>query len=150
LDSPEVGVLVVDAQPIYRAAVARLCEQASELRLVGTLGTGSEALVEIPRAKPDVAIIDVDLPDVGGLAVLRALAVEAAPLTRMLVLTAEHDGAAVYRALASGATGYLAKRFVDQGTLKEAVVATAHGTTVVSPELMPLHRGGDSTPRVAE
>jgi two-component system, NarL family, nitrate/nitrite response regulator NarL len=133
-----MAVALVDEQPIYRVALERLVERAAGFRLVGSFGSGNQALSEIRRTEPPIVVVDTDLPDMRGMTFLRALA-DGPPLTtRVLVLTTQQDGAAVYDALACGAAGYLAKAYTDESSLRRALEAVWQGRTVVSPELMRL------------
>jgi two-component system nitrate/nitrite response regulator NarL len=137
--APDVAnVLVVEAQPIYRAALEQLCADLVGFQVVASCGTATDGLAELARTRPDIAVVDPDLPDSRATAFLRAACMSAGERTRVLVLAADEDSASVYNALAFGVAGYLTKAFTDGAALSDALTAVARGTTVVSPELMRL------------
>jgi two-component system nitrate/nitrite response regulator NarL len=133
---PQIGVLIVDAQPIYRAALIGICSEAERLTVLGSFGEGADAIAEVRRSAPSVVIVDLDLPDIGPDAFLHAVELESGHATRTLVLTSERSSGAIYAALASGANGYLGKCYVDGRSLVAAVCQVAEDGAVVSPELM--------------
>jgi two-component system nitrate/nitrite response regulator NarL len=128
-----VQVLVADDHPVYREGIVRVFAQRPEFELVAAVGDGAEALDHIRRLQPDVAIIDLRLPDMDGIAVVDALAREGLP-TRVVIVSAYEDSATVYRAIASGAMAYLQKA-CSGDTLAETVLAVARGETVIPPAL---------------
>jgi two-component system nitrate/nitrite response regulator NarL len=103
------------------------------LVVVGSAGNGREALEQIRRIRPDVALLDVKMPELDGIAVVRALTRDELP-TRVVFLSAYVDSAVAYRALAEGAAGFLSKEASAQAVC-EAIVAASRGETVLSPEV---------------
>jgi two-component system, NarL family, nitrate/nitrite response regulator NarL len=128
-----IRVLVADDHPLYRKAVVGAVKGRSELELVGAYGDGREALDQIRARLPDVALLDVQMPGLDGLAVLNAVAREELP-TRVLLLTAQLDSAAAFKAIGSGAAGCLLKD-ASADVVCDAVVAVARGETVLAPEV---------------
>jgi len=128
-----IRVLVADDHPLFREGIVRSVKERPDLELVGSAGDGREALAEIRRAEPDVALLDVKMPGLDGLQVLNAV-VRDGVATKIVFLSAFADPSLVYKALEGGAQGFLAK---DAG--KEAVcdgiVAVARGETVLSPSI---------------
>ena len=122
-----VRVVVADDHPIFRDGLARIVRDAPELTLAATAGDGRVALDHIRAERPDVALVDLELPDVDGFRVIEAVRREALP-TRVLVVSAFLDGARVYRAMESGAAGYLPKVATD-GAIVDAILAVARGET---------------------
>jgi two-component system nitrate/nitrite response regulator NarL len=122
----------VDAQPLYRDAVAHAISARPELELVGAARDGREALEAIGASRPDVAILGA-LDGLSGPQVLNAVARDGLG-TRVLMIAARPDPKQVYSALAEGAAGYLTKD-ADARELCEAIAAVARGETVLSPEL---------------
>ena len=150
----QVSVLVADAQPLYRDAVARAIRQDAALRLVAEAGDGRHALAEIRRLRPDVAVLDLELPDLGGLRVIDAVVRDGLP-TRVVVLSAVIAPDATFGAIGAGAAGYLSKS-VAPDELRRAVRAAAAGDslldapvqTVVAREIRLRHR--DERPLLSE
>jgi two-component system nitrate/nitrite response regulator NarL len=125
-------VLVVDGQPLFRESVVRAVRQASSLRLVAELASGRAALSTIGRLLPDVAVVDVEAPDLDGLGVVRALVRAACP-TRVLLVATEVESQQAYAALVAGARGYVS-RWTHADDLCAAIAAVAAGQTVLAPE----------------
>jgi len=124
-------VLVADDHPLVRKAVADAIRSRAELELAGEAANGREALEAIRAEPPDIAVIDINMPLLDGLAVLNAVVRDAVP-TRVLLLTAAVDAAGVYAALGAGAAGYLSKD-ADADELCDAIVAVGRGETVIAP-----------------
>jgi two-component system nitrate/nitrite response regulator NarL len=128
-----VRVFVADDHPLVRDGFLRACEDDPALDVVGSAGDGREALEAIQRIRPDVALLDVKMPELDGIAVVRALARDGVP-TRVVFLSAYVDSAVAYKALAEGASGFLSKD-ASAATVREAIVAAHRGETVLSPEV---------------
>jgi two-component system nitrate/nitrite response regulator NarL len=104
-----------------------------QLELVGSAGNGREALDAIRELRPDVALLDVKMPELDGMAVVRAVSRDELP-TRVVFLSAYVDSAVAYRALAEGAVGFLSKEASSEAVC-DAITAAARGETVLSPEV---------------
>lgn len=128
-----VRVFVADDHPLVREGLLRAVGDQPDLDLVGSAANGREALEGIRKLKPDVALLDVKMPELDGIAVVRAVAREALA-TRVVFLSAYVDSAVAYRALAEGAAGFLSKEASAQAVC-EAIVAAHRGETVMSPEV---------------
>jgi two-component system nitrate/nitrite response regulator NarL len=128
------SVVIIEPQPLYRAAVELGCCDSPKLQVVGSFASGHDGLAGVLSSQPDLALLELDLPDMRGLSVLRALASDA-PDTRVVVLSSEHDGAIIYEALALGAAGYVSKSVADSPTVVAALCGAAAGETVISPEI---------------
>lgn len=131
---PPLRAFVADDHPLYRGAVVGAIESCSALELAGCAEDGREALRQIRRLEPDVAVLDVQMPGLGGSEVLAALVRENAP-TRVLLLSALATSDAATEAIAAGAAGVLDKSSTAE-ELCRALVAVASGETVVSPRLV--------------
>jgi len=103
-----IRVLVVDDQALVRQGICSLLRLAPEIELVGEACDGSEALSSIARAHPDVVLLDLKMPRLDGLAVLRTLR-QRGSAPPVLVLTTFDDTDLVLDAIRSGARGYLLK-----------------------------------------
>lgn len=131
-------VLVVDDHPMWRDAVARdLTEAGFEVAAVA--GSGEEALRRAPAARPNVAVVDLQLPGISGVEVTAEL-LRADPTMRVLVLSASGEREDVLAAVKAGATGYLVKS-ASQEELVAAVRSVAAGDAVFTPGLAGLVLG---------
>jgi two-component system, NarL family, nitrate/nitrite response regulator NarL len=128
-----VTVVVVDDHPFFRDGVARGLTQSGRIRVLGEAEDGRQALEVIAREQPEVALVDYQMPDMDGIAVVRALKRDDSP-TRVLLLSALTDSAIVFQALEEGASGYLAKDS-SRAEIVDAVIRVAKGDTVVPPSL---------------
>jgi two-component system nitrate/nitrite response regulator NarL len=128
-----VTVVLADDHPVFRDGLARLLEQAPGIMVLAAVGDGRTALDAIRDQRPDVAIVDLQLPDIDGSTVIDTVRREHLP-TRILVLSARTDSAAVYRCIELGAAGYLPKLTAGDD-ICAAVCALARGESVVPAEL---------------
>jgi two-component system nitrate/nitrite response regulator NarL len=126
-------LLVADDHPLYHEGVARAVSTAPWLELVARVELARDALDEIRRLKPDVALVDLGLPDLDGIAVLELLKPDALD-TRVVIVSASEDRAMVYRAIAAGARAYLSK-VSSASTLLNTIEAVARGETVIPPSM---------------
>lgn len=126
-------VVVVDDHDFFRDGLTRGLQQSGFLTVVGEAGTGREGLALIRAERPDVAVLDYQMPDLNGLDVAHAVLRDKLP-TRVLLLSALTDGAIVFRALQEGAHGYLSKE-ARRSEIVDAVIRVARGETVVPAEL---------------
>ena len=131
-DAP-VRVVVADDHPFYRDGVSRGLTHSGRITVVAEVGDGRETLDVIRRERPDVALVDYEMPEVDGLGVVRAVVRDELP-TRVVLLSAHTDSAVVFRALEEGAAGYLAKD-ARRSEIVAAVLDVARGRTVLPPEL---------------
>jgi DNA-binding NarL/FixJ family response regulator len=136
-DEP-LRVMVVDDHPMWRDAVARDLADAG-FTVVATAADGREALARLPAVRPDVLVLDLQIPAPNGVAVT-AEAVALDPPTRVLVLSASGERADVLDAVKAGATGYLVKS-ASRAELLDAVRRVAAGDTVFTAGLAGLVLG---------
>lgn len=126
-------MVIADDHPVFREAVAEIVKRRPELELVGEAANGREALSRIEELAPDVAVLDLKMPELDGLAVLRAIARDRVP-TRVLLLSAEVDSATAYDAIEAGTAGFVAKTAPPR-EIGDAIAAVARGETVLAPEI---------------
>jgi two-component system nitrate/nitrite response regulator NarL len=126
-----IEVLLADAQPLFRDAVARVIRQDPELRLVAEAEDGRAALTEINRHAPAVAVVARDLGELDGDSVLAAVTRERLP-TRVLMLDAA-PGPETWSLLGDGAAGVISRR-VSPDALRAAVHHAARGGVVLCEE----------------
>jgi DNA-binding NarL/FixJ family response regulator len=130
-DAAPLRVLIADDHPAFRAGLRAVLAAAPELELVGEAGNGAEALAMAGELRPDVVVMDVQMPGPDGIATTRQL-VAAVPGTRVLVLTMFDDDATVFRALQAGARGYVTKG-ASFPELTRAIHAVGHGEALFGP-----------------
>jgi len=106
-DRPPVRVLIVDDHPMVRAGLRSMLEPAG-IEVVGEAGTGEDALRAAAASQPEVVLLDLELPDLDGLAVLQRLKALAREMA-VLVITMHDDPALVRRAVEAGVSGYVLK-----------------------------------------
>jgi two-component system nitrate/nitrite response regulator NarL len=128
----QIRVVVADDHPLYRQGLAETISRRGDLELVGEAGSGGDALELIRELNPDVAVIDMKMPGLGGMEVARAV-LEADVATRVLFLSGYVEGATVYEAVQAGARGYISKDH-DAEMICEAIAAVAGGQMVMAPE----------------
>ncbi|HUD36440.1 MAG TPA: response regulator transcription factor [Streptosporangiaceae bacterium] len=131
-------VMIVDDHPMWRDAVGRdLAEAGCEV--VATVGEGAQALRIVGSVRPDVVVLDLQLPDMPGVEVTRGL-VASHPEIRVLILSASGEHGDVLDAVKAGATGYIVKS-ASRAELLDAVRRTQAGDAVFSPGLAGLVLG---------
>jgi DNA-binding NarL/FixJ family response regulator len=133
-----VRILVVDDHPIWRDAAARTLTEGG-YSVVGTAGTGAQAVRVAMATRPDVVLLDLNLPDLPGAEVTQQL-LAAQPAVRVLILSASGERQDVLDAVTAGASGYLLKS-AEPGELIDAVRSTAAGHAVFTPGLAGLVLG---------
>lgn len=126
-----IRVFLLDDHEIVRRGVRELLESADDLEVVGEAATAAEALQRVPAATPDVAILDVRLPDGNGIEVCRDLR-SMMPDLRCLMLTSFNDDEALLDAVMAGASGYVLKE-VRGADLVQSVRRVAAGHSLLDP-----------------
>lgn len=121
-------VLVVDDHPMFRAGVTGLLNSVADTEVVGSAGDGDSAVREATLARPDVILMDLDLPGTSGLEAIRRIA-KASPESAVLVLSMLDDDDSVLAAMRAGARGYVLKG-AGQEELLAAVRTVAAGGAV--------------------
>ena len=130
-----VSIVLADDQPLVRRGFRMILEAEDDLTVVAEAGDGEEAVELARRHTPDVALMDIRMPRLDGVAATRALLRGAAPVpTKILILTTFHLDAYVTEALRAGASGFLLKEATaDQ--LTEAVRVIASGEAILAPSV---------------
>ncbi len=111
-DAPAIRILTVDDHPLFRNGVAALLATQSDMQLVGEGANGVEAIRQFRTHRPDVTLMDLQMPDMSGLEATIAIRAEF-PDARIIVLTTYAGDVQVLRALQAGARAYLLKTLVD-------------------------------------
>ena len=146
-------VLVVDDHPMFRAGVTGLLESVADTQVVGSAGDGEAAVREATLTRPDVILMDLDLPGITGLEAIRRIA-KASPESAVLVLSMLDDDESVLAAMRAGARGYVLKG-AGQEELLAAIRAVAaggavFGAAVAGRMLATLDRPGRARPQFPE
>jgi DNA-binding NarL/FixJ family response regulator len=130
-----IKVLIADDQALIRSGLRAIIESEPGMKVIGEAGDGTEAVEAVRRLRPDVALMDIRMPRLDGVAATRALLRGAAPVpTKILILTTFHLDAYVTEALRAGASGFLLKEATaDQ--LTEAVRVIAAGEAILAPSV---------------
>ncbi|MGH3086131.1 MAG: response regulator [Rubrobacteraceae bacterium] len=121
-----IRVLIADDHPHFREGLAALLSSAADLEVVGEASDGREAISLAARLQPDVVLMDINMPEVGGIEATRQI-LHTSPHISVLVISMHEDDDSVFAALQSGARGYLLK-----GALKAEILRSIHA--VVSGE----------------
>jgi len=129
----QIRVFLLDDHEIVRRGLADLISLQSDLEVVGESGTAAEALIRITAAQPDVAVLDVRLPDGNGVEVCREIR-SLFPHIHVIMLTSYADDEALFNAIMAGASGYVLKEI--RGTdLISAIRQVAAGNSLLDPSV---------------
>ena len=128
-----ISVFLLDDHEVVRRGVRDLLESADDLEVVGEASTAEQALQRVPAISPDVAILDVRLPDGNGIEVCRDLR-SSLPDLRCLMLTSFNDDEALFDAIMAGAAGYVLKE-VRGADLIDSVRRVAAGQSLLDPRV---------------
>ena len=127
-----IRVVLADDHLVVRAGLKALLATTRDIEVVGEAANGSEAVALVERLKPQVVVLDLDMPVMDGLTATREI-VKATPETRVLILTMHTEDEHLVTLLEAGAAGYLVKNAADR-ELADAVRAVAAGDTYVQPQ----------------
>jgi two-component system invasion response regulator UvrY len=128
-----IRVMLVDDHAVVRMGFRLLLEGAPDIKVAAEAESGEEAVRTFPEIKPDVVVMDISMPGIGGIeAIDRILARE--PQARILVLSAHEDAMHARRVLKAGAVGYLTKRSAAE-ELMQAIRQVAQGKTYLEPTI---------------
>ena len=146
-----IRVFLLDDHEVVRRGVRDLLEAEDDCLVVGEAGTQEEALQRIPATSPDVAVLDVRLPDGSGVEVCREVR-SARPELACIMLTSFSDDEALFEAIMAGAAGYVLKQ-VSGSNLIDAVRLVASGQSLLDPTvtervLERLRKGPDEDERL--
>ncbi|MBR0347463.1 MAG: response regulator transcription factor [Rudaea sp.] len=130
---PKIRVMLVDDHAVVRVGFRMLLETSGEIEVVGEAESGEVAYREFARIQPDVAIMDLSMPGIGGIEAVRRLVAKDKGV-RILVLSAHEDATHPQRVLKAGALGYLSKRSAPE-ELIDAVRAVAAGRVYIEAEI---------------
>ncbi|SNT53851.1 two component transcriptional regulator, LuxR family [Streptosporangium subroseum] len=127
-----IRVFLVDDHEVVRRGVAALLESEGDIEVIGEAGTAESAIARIPALRPDVAVLDVRLPDGNGVDVCREVR-SRMPELACLMLTSFADDDALFNAVMAGAAGYVLKQ-IHGSDLVGAVRTVAGGQSLLDPQ----------------
>ena len=128
-----IRVLLVDDQALFREGLRTLLSVQAGLEVVGEAGNGEEALQQAAALKPDVILMDLQMPGLDGAATTRRLRAQGSP-SKVIVLTTFDDDENVFEGLRAGAVGYLLKD-TPSARLVEAIRLAARGESFLEPSV---------------
>lgn len=145
--NPRIRVLIADDHEVVRLGLRSLLENVEEIEVVGEAGSGEEALARAGTLKPNVVVMDVRMPEMGGIEACRAIR-SAYPEIKVIMLTSYSDDEAVFASVMAGASGYVLKR-IGTAQLIEGIKVVAAGGSLLDPNvtgrvLERLRGGGES------
>ncbi len=132
-DQKHITVVVADDHPLFREALATTVRRHSRLELVGEAEAGRQALDLIKEHRPDVAVLDLRMPDLDGRQIVQSMTRDGIA-TRALIVSGDLSAESAYELIEAGAAGLMSK---TEGAerLGDAVIALARGDTVLPPDL---------------
>lgn len=128
-----IRVMLADDHALVRQGTRRILEEQGDLNVVGEADNGEQALELINSLHPDVAIIDIQMPKVSGVDVVRKT-IGSSPNTKLLVLSAHDNDEYIFALMEAGVSGYLLKT-TQANELVDAVRAVAQGKSVIHPDI---------------
>jgi len=148
----QIRVFLLDDHELVRRGLADLLGVEADLEVVGEASSVAEAMVRIPATQPDVAVLDVRLPDGSGVEVCRDIRSQL-PTVKCLMLTSFSDDEALFDAIMAGASGYVLKE-IRGNDLVDAIRQVAAGKSLLDPSLTQkvlerLRRGNEEDERLA-
>ncbi len=129
-DANPIQVVIVEDHPLYRKGLRTMIVNVPELALAGEAADGLTAVDTVLETRPDVVLMDLQLPGQGGIAAIREI-IAAMPAVRILVITLYEDEDSVFAALRAGARGYILKD-TDEADMIRAIRAIAAGDSLFS------------------
>ena len=129
----DVRVMIADDHPLFRDGLRALLTSIDGVEVVGEAATGAEAVATAEKLQPDVVVMDLNMPETGGIEATRHI-VEASPHVAVLVLTMYEDDDSVFAAMRAGARGYLLKG-AGQKDVVIAIQAVAGGEAIFGPSI---------------
>lgn len=131
--SAPVRVMIVDDQELVRVGFTMILEVETDIEVVGEARDGAEAISRVAELQPDVVLMDVQMPEIDGIAATEVIARDH-PGCRILILTTFDDDAYLFAALRAGASGFLLKNCPPED-LVQAIRLTAQGHALLAPEV---------------
>jgi DNA-binding NarL/FixJ family response regulator len=127
----QIRILLADDHTVIRSGLRLLLEQQSDLNVVAEAGNGREAVELVPKFRPEVAVLDIGMPQLNGIEATRQITSNESP-TQVVILSMHSDEGYVLRALRAGARAYILKSSADADLIR-AVRTVAEGKSFFSP-----------------
>lgn len=135
-DQRAVNIFLADDHPLLRMGLSLAFQAKDNIKVIGEADNGFDAIEKIKELKPDVALLDIDMPGLSGTAAVRVLR-KIFPEMKILVLSTYNDENYIREAMSAGANGYIMKT-VDIDNLVEIIICFNEGRDIVSPYLLDL------------
>jgi DNA-binding NarL/FixJ family response regulator len=142
-----IRVLVVDDHPVFRAGLVAILDDLDDIDVVAQAADGKQAIHEVASHRPDVVLMDLRMPGIGGLEATARITADH-PNTAVVVLTMDSDDDSVFAALRAGARGYLLKE-ADGDDVQRALHAVSKGEAVFGPRIAERVISFFAAPRLA-
>lgn len=133
MEKPDIRILLADHQELVRSGVQRLLDDVPQLTVIGEASSGEEAVQLARTLHPDVVLMDVQIPGMGGLEATRRIA-QCSPDSRIIVVTAQVDAPFPAQLLDAGASGYLTKHCSIE-EITDAIRAVHRGERYISADI---------------
>ena len=133
MSEDQIRVMLVDDHEVVREGLRTLLARNKNMLVVAEAATMAEAVEAAARAKPDVIVMDVRLPDGSGVEACRTIR-EARPETKVIMLTSYADDEALFASIVAGAAGYLLKQTRGQAVI-DAITSVAQGRSLLDPDV---------------
>ncbi len=146
--SDRIRVLIADDHPLFRGGLRSLLESVADIEVVGEATTGEESIELARSARPDVVVMDLNMPGLNGIEATRRI-LETTEDVHVLVMTMHEDDEAVFAALRAGAHGYQLKGALQAETLR-AIRAVANGEAILGPTIAERLQGYLTTSPAAD
>jgi len=143
-----IRVLIADDHPLFRGGLRSLLESVDDLEVSGEATNGEEAVELAGSTSPDVVVMDLNMPGLGGIEATRRI-VETTEGVHVLVMTMHEDDEAVFAALRAGAHGYVLKGALQDETLR-AIRAVANGEVILGPTVAVRLQGYLTSPPTSD
>lgn len=127
----KIRILIVDDHPLFRKGLRVMLEGQDQMEVIGEAANGTEAVGLAQATKPDVVLMDLQMPGGGGIESTRQIR-DVMPSIKVLVLTLFEDNESVYMSLRAGASGYILKDAEEEEVFR-AILAVANGEAIFSP-----------------
>jgi len=129
----QLCILIADDHPVFRDGIRALLEVTPDIEVAGEATTGEEAVALAEQYRPDVILMDVQMPGLNGIEATQRI-VANQPDVRVLMLTMFEDDASVFAALRAGASGYILKD-ATKDEIRRAIQAVANGEAIFGPAI---------------
>ncbi len=143
-----IRIAIADDHAIVRGGLRALLNAEPDMELVGEATGGHEAVELAGRLRPDVLVLDISMPDLDGIRVVRAIKPQY-PDLRILILTVHEDEALLREAIRAGAVGYVLKRAAE-AELISAIRTIMRGELAVDPSMVRILLSGEARPAAAQ